>query len=210
VDGLGNVGVRVAETDVNGRGYTPSIGAGGAAGPRVVTAENQYWDTLPSVNAAFEVTDDIIVRFGAAKVMARPQLINLAPTLNSLTIPATANALGAVTLGNIDLKPFRATNYDLDAEWYFAPGSLFTIALFRKDISNFPQTIASEETLQSLVSPDDFNAILRRSRRTRYMADERGQRRPRPRGAPVPECARRPIDGYEINFQTDPALPGSF
>ena len=209
---FGNLGVRVAETDVNGRGYTPSIGSGTSQGPRVIEAENQYWNTLPSLNVAYELTDDVLLRFGAAKVMARPQLLNLAPTLNSLTIPSAAGALGAVTLGNINLAPFKATNYDFSAEWYFAPGGLFSIAVFSKDVSNFPQTVSSEQTLQSLVGADDFAAILA----TQAVANQTWLTSGGPGGGPgifaVRQFQNAPggtIDGYEITLQGDLSfLPG--
>src|SRR5262249_14409389 len=51
---FGNVGVRQSHTEILGRGLSPSVGTGDAAGPRGVTATNEYDDTLPSLNAAFE------------------------------------------------------------------------------------------------------------------------------------------------------------
>ena len=49
-----------------------------------------------------------------------------------------------INYGNPFLDPFRATSYDVAFEWYFAPQSIFSVALFRKDISSFPvsQTIS--------------------------------------------------------------------
>jgi TonB-dependent receptor len=46
-----------------------------------------------------------------------------------------------VTAGNPDLDPFRAKAYDLGVEWYFAPESLLSVAVFYKDIDSFVQTI---------------------------------------------------------------------
>jgi TonB-dependent receptor len=46
-----------------------------------------------------------------------------------------------VTAGNPQLEPFRAKAYDLAVEWYFAPESLLSAAIFYKDIESFVQTI---------------------------------------------------------------------
>ncbi|NWM24794.1 TonB-dependent receptor, partial [Escherichia coli] len=43
-----------------------------------------------------------------------------------------------VSFGNPNLDPYRATAYDLAAEWYFAPQSIFSVALFKKDVKSFP------------------------------------------------------------------------
>ncbi len=47
-----------------------------------------------------------------------------------------------MTVGNPTLDPFRANSYDLGVEWYFAPESLLSLALFYKDIDSFVQTCA--------------------------------------------------------------------
>src|SRR3546814_13419864 len=43
-----------------------------------------------------------------------------------------------ITSGNPFLEPYRATTFDLAAEWYFAPGAIASVALFAKDIESFP------------------------------------------------------------------------
>ena len=203
---FGNIGVRQANTLINSRGFTPNVGAGDAAGPRGVQAENEYDDTLPSVNIAYELTDDILIRYGAAKVMARPLLGNLAPTITALTIPTAAGSLGSVTLGNPYLDPFRATNHDFSIEWYFAEGGLFSIAFFSKEVSNFPQTVSSEQTLQDLLTPEDFNAIFG----TQAAANQTWLSTGGPGGTAglfsVRQFQNAPggtIEGFEISFQQD-------
>ena len=126
----GNVGVRYATTDVQATGYT-SVGGG-----TLVVYDNDYDDWLPSLNLAWDVRDDLVLRFGAAKVMARPQLASLNPGSG-----ITFNTSGDITarVGNPYLDPFRANTYDLSAEWYFADQSLLSFALFYKDIDTYIQ-----------------------------------------------------------------------
>lgn len=154
---FGNVGVRYAQTEVESTGLTTNVAA---TGPRPLQGENEYSDTLPALNVAYRIMPDVYIRAAAAKVMARPLLNNLAPSITNLTTPATAGAVGSLTIGNPKVSPFRATNYDLSVEWYFAPGGLLSAAYFIKDVSNYPQTVSSTGIIQDLLAPDAFAAFL--------------------------------------------------
>jgi TonB-dependent receptor len=141
----GNFGIRYAQTEVEANGLTNTS--------RAVSATNKYHDILPALNLAYEVSDRMMIRFGAAKVMARPLLGNLAPSITAFSVPTTAGVTdgGGITLGNPKLAPFRAINYDLSFEWYFAQGALFSVAVFDKDISSFPQTVIGAGPLTSIL-----------------------------------------------------------
>jgi len=128
----GNVGARYVETDQTSTGFAFVAGS-----PLLTTATRKYDDVLPALNLAFDATDDIVLRFAAASVMTRPGLGNLNPG-------GTVSVSGAnrtVTFGNPALNPFEADAFDAGFEWYFAPESLFSAALFYKDIKSFVQTI---------------------------------------------------------------------
>ena len=128
----GNVGVRQVKTEVDALGYS---NVGGVATP--VRGENEYDDTLPSLNVSIEPMKDLIVRVGAAKVMARPPVTSLVPVF---TLSAAGAATNTASLGNVELEPYRATTYDLSVEYYFAPEALLSFAYFYKDISTYVQT----------------------------------------------------------------------
>lgn len=123
----GTAGVRYAQTDVTSTGILNRTGVGN----EVVRVDNDYTDTLPSVNLVLEPSQDVLLRFGAAKVMARPALGDLTPGGNVNVGSRT------VSFGNPLLDPFRATNYDLGAEWYFKDEALLALGLFYKDIKAF-------------------------------------------------------------------------
>ena len=154
---FGNAGIRTADTRVKAVGMTTNVAA---TGPRPLEAVNEYSDDLPSANLAFEITDDLLVRAGYAKVMSRPLLNFLSPTISAITTPTVANTNGSLTIGNPELSPFRANNYDLSLEWYFSEGGLVSLAWFKKDVTNFPQTVSSAATLQELLTADQFIATL--------------------------------------------------
>lgn len=126
----GNFGVRYVKTDIMAQGY---LATGGGT---LVTVNNQYEDWLPSLNLSANITDELIVRFAAARVMARPQLGNLNP---GGTISTTGTL--SVTNGNPFLKPFRANTLDASFEWYHGRGAFIGIGLFYKDIGTYIQSL---------------------------------------------------------------------
>lgn len=148
----GNFGTRVATTDVR------SLGSTTAGRPLVGT--NKYTDWLPSVNLVYEPIRNILFRFGMSKVMARPLLGNLSPSITAISIPNTgATTGGTMTIGNPKLKPFRSTNMDASLEWYFRRGSLFSLALFNKKIQSFPQTIQFSAPLSTFLDAESIDAL---------------------------------------------------
>ncbi|MCB1589707.1 MAG: TonB-dependent receptor, partial [Xanthomonadales bacterium] len=131
----GNLGVRYVETDQRSSGFALVSGQQVA-----LTVDRSYSDTLPSMNWVWEAGDDFLVRFGAAKVVARPGLGNLTPGV-SVSVSGGARTVSG---GDPFLDPFRATTVDLGFEWYYAERALLGLSLFYKDIDSFVQT--SRET----------------------------------------------------------------
>ncbi len=145
----GNIGVRQVQTVLNAEGYS-STGGG-----TLVTGENEYMDTLPSMNLALEPVEDLILRFGVAKVMARPQIGNTFAGTNYLVPVTSLAATGpnfTATIGNVKLEPFRATTYDFSVEWYFAPESLLSFSYFYKDIDTYIQILRQDLPYASLAA----------------------------------------------------------
>lgn len=133
-----NAGIRYVHTNQTSSGLSS-----GAA----VTVERSYEDWLPSMNLALFPHDDIIIRAAVADVMTRP-------TLGNLTPGGTVDGFNyRINYGNPFLDPFRATAYDLAFEWYFAPQSIFSVALFKKDIASFPVATTTSGTFASTGLP---------------------------------------------------------
>ena len=135
----GSLGVRYVKTDQESSGYTFLAGS-----PVLATVGHKYSDTLPSLNLSLNVTDDFIMRFAAAKVMARPNGSGQAGGLGILVPGATISIAGnnkTVNTGNPLLDPYRANTLDLAGEWYFSKGGLLSLALFYKDIKSLVQVI---------------------------------------------------------------------
>lgn len=92
-----------------------------------------YTDVFPGVNAKFELTRDLLLRGAVTTSIGRPNYANLAPfVVVDTSDPATA----AIALGNPNLKPYRAVNYDATLEFYPAPGAIVSAGAFHKQIDN--------------------------------------------------------------------------
>lgn len=101
---------------------------------------------LPSVNAIYDFSDDLLLRFSAAKTMTRVAYSDLG-TAESYGAPLHEGGDEAYgSAGNAELEALSANQYDLALEWYYAQGSAIGATLFRKDISNF--VVSGEEVVQ--------------------------------------------------------------
>jgi iron complex outermembrane receptor protein len=184
-----SLGVRHVRTDQTSTG----IGLVGGT-PTLITVDREYSDTLPSLNLSWELSDSLILRAGAAKVMSRPGLGNLSPGVN-ITVSGSSRTIAGQ---NPLLEPFRAKTYDLGLEWYFAEESLLSVALFYKDIDSFVQTTRQSGTF-------DQNPFgLPESLRPATTSPQDDWQFTFPVNTPG-----GPLKGYEISYQQPfTALPG--
>ncbi|MBM0107274.1 TonB-dependent receptor [Steroidobacter sp. S1-65] len=123
----GNLGLRYVMTDQLSRGST-GIG-GGVFVPNSFSSD--YNDFLPSFNFAMDVADDVVVRLSASRTLARANFADLA---SFLELDNTTNSGNG---GNPNLDPYRASNFDVSAEWYLGEEGLLAMTLFYKDVRSF-------------------------------------------------------------------------
>jgi iron complex outermembrane receptor protein len=143
----GNLGVRYVDTSDKSL-YWVSNNSGSYD---QVIANRSYYKPLPNFNLAYEINNDMVARLSAAKVMARPRYSQLAGTFD-ITDQPTGNYAGTASGGNVDLKPYEATNYDLSYEWYFAPSSMLGAEFFYRDITNYVVTNTVDKQLTNPIT----------------------------------------------------------
>lgn len=138
----GNFGVRYVQTDLTSDSWTCTAGVSPCPinGYAPVSRKRDYDNILPSFNIAFDATDAFVLRFAAAKVMARPNYSDLSSYL--WLSDQILNGGG----GNPDLDPYRSTNFDVSAEWYFAEDAILAASVFYKDISDYILISTAPET----------------------------------------------------------------
>ncbi|MBT3134854.1 TonB-dependent receptor [Alteromonas sp. ALT199] len=123
----GNFGVRYLQTDVTSVGNSITEDDAGNELVSRVTNTGDYDFILPRFNLVADVTDDVVLRFGAGKDIRRPDYNDLS---TSVTYSTSPNPF--VAIGNPNLSPEEVISYDLAAEWYFAEASVFSVGIFHK------------------------------------------------------------------------------
>ena len=167
-----NLGVRIEDTDYTSSGASRTVisarpnGAGQniiEVSPVVpVSFDGHYTDILPSVNARLNLTDDLILRLAASRVMTRPTLSDLSPRQSIQTNPGNET----IKRGNPDLQPFRATQIEGGLEWYFDDLSLLSFAAFYKNIDSFVTLVTTPQkvdqvTFQVTVPDNGDGAVVK-------------------------------------------------
>lgn len=136
----GNIGVRVVRTDTTATARVNDLRSGT---PVVVdsTKSSSYTNVLPTLNATYDISKDMLARFGFGRSLTRPTLNALNPTV----FVDVNNGNGGI--GNVDLKPQVADSFDFSLEHYFNKTNYVAAALFDKEIKNFFNAINECQTV---------------------------------------------------------------
>ncbi len=165
----GNVGIQYVHTDQESTGQFGTFGniAGATA-----TLGDDYSHWLPTLNLAYDASEDLVLRLGVGKAISRPQINDLSANLgvsssnlvctdtNSDGIPDTylggsansTNTCLSFNGGNPYVRPYETTYGDVSAEYYFSPAGALSVAGFIKDIGDYVQnfnTIITDSDLAS-------------------------------------------------------------
>jgi len=120
--------------------------------------EKTYTDVLPSFNIAWDITDNLVLRGAASKVVARPSYTSIAypgglryiseEYANDRRVTGGTDTPGWYGSGsNKALEPFKAVQFDLGLEWYFQPGAVAGVSLFRKNVDNFTVPVVRDQQM---------------------------------------------------------------
>ncbi|HEX8445573.1 MAG TPA: TonB-dependent receptor [Sphingomonas sp.] len=94
-------------------------------------AVNKFGNWLPSVNLRLDITPKVLVRFAASKAISRPDFGDLR---NFVSLGFNGgNGVFEARAANPYLRPIKADQLDLSAEWYFARvGSLTATGFYKR------------------------------------------------------------------------------
>jgi len=134
------------------------------------SVDRTYTDVLPSFNLAYDLTDSLLLRAAASKVISRPSYADIASpgslnycsqqyiTDHQVIGGGACSAAGWWGNGsNKNLQPYKANQFDLGLEWYFHPGSVLGLDLFRKNVSNFSVPVVQDISMNVDTSNIKFN-----------------------------------------------------
>ena len=116
---------------------------------RAALATRQYGDLYPSLNATCNLTDNLLARAAFARTIGRPNFNEIIPNV-TVTDPTATDGNRTITVVNTGLRPWRADNYDLSLEYYFANSGRIALSGFRKEIKDFFGSTRHRATVEEL------------------------------------------------------------
>nr|WP_316627423.1 TonB-dependent receptor [uncultured Brevundimonas sp.] len=124
-------GLRIEQASQDIAGFVDTTPATG--GDRVyssLTASQDDTSVFPSINAKFDLTDDIVLRLSAQTGISRP---SFAVVRTSASIDDTNTTVKA---GNPWLEPERTWGGDASLEWYLPGAGLASVSGFYRNVEN--------------------------------------------------------------------------
>ncbi len=103
---------------------------------RGLRAEKEYLRWFPSLNASFNVTENLIARAGYYWSVGRPDFGQYG---GSVTLPNTENPPGPanqIAVNNAGIKAWSARTTKVALEYYFEPVGLVSVTAFQRDFKN--------------------------------------------------------------------------
>jgi TonB-dependent receptor len=115
--------------------------------------DGKYNKYFPGIHVAYDITTNFKARASWSNSYGRPALANL------IAAPAANDTARTVTLGNPDLKPQLATNYDLKLEYYFGSSGMFSVRGYRKTIKDYIAAAARSGELIPVGPNNGFDGL---------------------------------------------------
>ncbi len=132
----GNAGLQYINTKQDSTGWSKPSGVFSE-----VTRGTSYTDVLPSLNLSFEFGNNLYMRTGIAKTLARGRMDDMKAGAD---INITKSTSGVTSWGgsggNPELEPWRAKSFDLSFEKYFGKRSYVALAGFYKNLDTYIYT----------------------------------------------------------------------
>lgn len=123
-------GARVEQTKNSGQAFEFDADTETAT---LVDASKSYTKLFPSAHLRHELENGLIIKAAYSTGLRRPNFADLVPYF---IVEDRASGSGTLDIGNVDLKPTYAHNFDLTGEYYIAPSGLISAGVFYKDLSD--------------------------------------------------------------------------
>ncbi|NNC69751.1 MAG: TonB-dependent receptor [Flavobacteriaceae bacterium] len=103
-----------------------------------ITNKKSYTNVLPGFHLKYQASSQSILRFAWTNSLARPNYVDLIPTLEIVREDEE------IILGNPNLDPTTAMNFDLSGEHYFKSIGIISGGIFFKHLKSFIYNFKSE------------------------------------------------------------------
>ena len=108
-------------------------------------AKKEYLRLFPSINAGYNITENLIARAAYYETVGRPDFNQYA---GGLTVPniEVFNPNDRITVNNVSIKAWQAKTYMARFEYYFGRVGQLSFNYFVRDFENFFQNVISPST----------------------------------------------------------------
>lgn len=137
----GNFGLRYISSDISSNQYeldgTVDAANGGlneGFSKSLTERSANYHDVLPSLNVAFDVTDDVVVRMSASQAINRPSYDDMINITSGFADDRADNQTRRI--GNVGFEPVKSSQADVGVEYYYGDGNMVSATYFVKTLSN--------------------------------------------------------------------------
>lgn len=143
-------GLRAEQTNGKGQGVltNPALNTAGYATTsleyaqattidRGASAKKEYIRYLPSINATYNIQENLVARAGYYWSVGRP---SYSQYTGSLTLPDTSfpnSVSNRIELTNVDVKAWTAQTYTAGLEYYFKKVGIIAVNVFTRNIKDF-------------------------------------------------------------------------
>ncbi|MBL9190263.1 MAG: TonB-dependent receptor [Opitutaceae bacterium] len=114
---------------------------------RAAQSDRSYDGYYPSVNASFNLTENLVLRAAYAQTLGRPNTSFIIPG-TTISDPDVANP--TISVNNTGLRPWSARSYDLSLESYQIKDGFGSIGVFRKSVKDFFGSVTTAATPELL------------------------------------------------------------
>jgi iron complex outermembrane receptor protein len=128
-------------------------------GAQSYSSDADYDILLPNISIKYNVLDDLVLRFAAARSITRPTLTAMksSRTLGNLR---NDSEKGSGSSGNPGLEPYIADNIDFGIEWYINDFDYLAVSYFNKKVDNFISSSVADEVLEGVFNPDTGEEVI--------------------------------------------------
>ena len=134
-----NIGLRVVRTEQTSRGNllgvpatTPGAVTNNAFGIYApTTARRNYTDILPSLNVWFDLSRQMVLRFGASRTIARPEYTDIVPRVNLNVGSLTGDG------GDPNVNRYESDDINASLEYYPDRETIIAGAFYYKNIASY-------------------------------------------------------------------------
>ncbi|MCI4667180.1 MAG: TonB-dependent receptor [Bacteroidia bacterium] len=106
------------------------VGVDTVAFPDLTPGLLQLNDVLPAANFIYQIQDNMNLRFGYSRTLARPNVVEMSPFLRQI------DPVSPIIVGNPFLERTLIDNFDARWEWFFGLNELVSVSAFYKNFQD--------------------------------------------------------------------------